>query len=82
MTAQQDIYAGLTAIFRKIFRDDGIVLHPDSTPDTITGWDSFKYVTVLMEIEQSFAVELDGPELDTVRSVGELVALIEARSPR
>ncbi len=80
MISPDDIYAELTVTFRSIFRDNTIILRPESTPETIAGWDSFKYVSVLVAIEAAYAIELDGPELDNVQNVGELVALIQAKA--
>lgn len=80
MITQDDIYAELTVTFREIFRDPKIVLRPESTPETIAGWDSFKYVSVLVALESAYTIELDGPELDHVQNVGELVALIHAKA--
>jgi acyl carrier protein len=74
MISHDDIYAELTITFRDIFRDTTIILRPESTPETIAGWDSFKYVSVLVAIEAAYTIELDGPELDNVQNVGELVA--------
>ncbi len=82
MATQDDIYATLTRIFREVFHNDGIVLQASSTPATIAGWDSFKYVSVLMAVEAAYDMELDGPELDALESVGELVALIQAKAGR
>jgi acyl carrier protein len=79
MISHDDIYAELTITFRDIFRDTTIILRPESTPETIAGWDSFKYVSVLVAIEAAYTIELDGPELDNVQNVGELVALIQAK---
>jgi len=80
MISTDDIYAELTLTFRDIFRDTRIILRPESTPETIAGWDSFKYVSVLVAIEAAYNIELDGPELDNVQNVGELVALIQAKA--
>jgi len=80
MLSQDDIYAELTLTFREIFRDNKIMLRPDSSPDNIAGWDSFKYVSVLVALEAAYTIELDGPELDHVQNVGELVALIQAKA--
>jgi acyl carrier protein len=80
MITQDDLYAELTVTFREIFRDPKIMLRPESTPETIGGWDSFKYVSVLVALEAAYGIELDGPELDSVQNVGELVALIEAKA--
>ncbi len=80
MISHDDILVKLTIIFRDIFRDTSIVLRSDSTPETIAGWDSFKYVSVLVAIEAAYTIELDGPELDNVQNVGELVALIQSKA--
>jgi acyl carrier protein len=80
MISQDDIYAELTITFREIFRDTKIILRAESTPETIAGWDSFKYVSVLVAIEAGYNIELDGPELDNVQNVGGLVALIQAKA--
>jgi acyl carrier protein len=82
MITQDTILAELTLTFRDIFRDSRIVLRPDSTPDTIAGWDSFKYVSILVALEAAYNVELDGPELDHVQNVGELVALIQSKAQK
>jgi acyl carrier protein len=80
MPTHAEIHDSLTRIFRDIFKDPGIVLKADSTPDTIAGWDSFKYVSILMAIENVYGIEMDGPELDHVQNVGELVTLIHDKS--
>jgi acyl carrier protein len=82
MITQDAILAELTVTFRDIFRDSRIVLRPESTPDTIAGWDSFKYVSILVALEAAYNVELDGPELDHVQNVGELVALIQSKAQK
>jgi acyl carrier protein len=70
----------LTRIFRDVFRNETIELHAGSTPDTIAGWDSFKYVSVIVALEKTYGIALDGPELDTLQTVGDLAALIQARA--
>jgi acyl carrier protein len=80
MPTQAEIHETLTRIFRDIFKSPSIELKLDSTPDTIAGWDSFKYVSVLMAIETTYGIEMDGPELDHVQNVGQLIALIQSKS--
>jgi acyl carrier protein len=82
MISQDDILAQLTITFREIFCDANIVLRPDSTPETIAGWDSFKYVSILVAIEAAYTIELDGPELDNAQNVGDLVALIQSKAKK
>jgi acyl carrier protein len=35
---------------------------PDSTPDTIAGWDSLTHLNFVLAIEQTFGVELEPEE--------------------
>ena len=41
------------------------------------GWDSFRYVEVIVELETTYGIELDGPEIDDVHTVGDLVILVQ-----
>ncbi len=53
MTSRDAILETLTRIFRDVFRNETIELHAGSTPDTIAGWDSFKYVSVIVALEKT-----------------------------
>ncbi len=74
------IYEGLTQIFRDIFMRDDIVLHPETTAKDIEGWDSFKMIEIFMGVEEAYGFSFDTREVDTLKNVGELVAIIARRS--
>ena len=71
-----EIYAELTSIFREVFGNEGIELNPQSTADTIVGWDSFKFVEVIIAIESRFGIELKASEIDAIEKVGDLASMI------
>ncbi len=81
MTPPADaVYATLAAIFRRVFGREPGALDAGATSQTIAGWDSFRYVEIIVELETTYGIELDGPEIDEVHTVGDLVALVLAKT--
>jgi len=79
-TPEKKILVELTDIFRTVFEDDSIVLDLHITQDDIPQWDSMAHVTLVVEVEHRFGVKFKTAEVEELRDVGELVALIKARS--
>ena len=73
---QHDIYARLTTIFHDLFDDDSIALHPGLTAADVPEWDSFNHINIVVAVEQHFGVKFKTAEIESLRNVGELVALI------
>jgi acyl carrier protein len=73
------ILASLTGLFRDVFADPTIVLHPETTAEDIPAWDSMSQVTLTVEIEHRFNIKIKSAEMEQLRVVGELVDLIERR---
>jgi acyl carrier protein len=48
----------------------------ETTADQTDGWDSFNHVNIVVAIEQHFGVKFKTAEIESLRNVGELVALI------
>jgi acyl carrier protein len=55
---EAETYAELTSVFREVFDDDGLMLHPDTTADDIPGWDSQANITLVAAAEQHFGVRV------------------------
>ena len=69
----------LTDIFRDAFDDDEMVLSGDMSADTVEGWDSLKMISILIAVETRFGTRLTSKEVDGLRTVDDLVTLIEAK---
>lgn len=48
----------------------------ETTADQTEGWDSFNHINIVVAAEQHFGIKFKTAELETLRNVGELVALI------
>ena len=78
----EEIYAGLTEIFRDVFDDDAIQLRSDTMASDIGGWDSQAHVAIIVAAEERFGVRFRTAELDDLKNIGELVRLLAAKRSR
>ncbi|MBU6424796.1 MAG: acyl carrier protein [Rhodospirillales bacterium] len=76
-----DILQRLIEIFRHVFDSDDLVLKPDMTSDDIEGWDSMSTITLAMEIERRFRIKIKMADMESLKSVKELMALIQSCLP-
>jgi acyl carrier protein len=76
---QAEIYETLTGIFRSALGDESIVLSSETTPNDIEKWDSFRYVDIILRIEELMNVRIRAKEANQLKTVGEMVALIHSK---
>jgi acyl carrier protein len=76
---QTVIYERLTAIFRRIFNDDTIVLSGELTANDVANWDSLTHMLMIGEVESEFSIKFKLKELGKLDNVGSLVSLIAAK---
>ena len=79
MATNADIYAGLNHIFRDVFGDDALTVGPQTTADQVPGWDSIKMVSIIIAVEQHFDVKLRSREVDQLKTVGDLAAVVKTK---
>ena len=82
MMSGSEILAALTGIFRAVLDDDTIVLKPETTARDIPGWDSMSNISIKVEVERRFKMKFKTAELEEMRNVGELAAVIEKRTAK
>ena len=76
---ESDIYARLTEIFKDVF-DDVIVATPALSAKDVDGWDSITHIRLILTVEKAFKVKFSTSEIGRMETVGDLVALIKART--
>jgi acyl carrier protein len=77
---RQDIYGKLTHIFTEVFDEDSITVTPELSATNLEGWDSLTHVRLILTVEKAFKIKFSTSEIGKLKNVGELVALIEART--
>ena len=76
---RQTIYDQLTPVFQDVLETPDLVLTPQLTAAEVPEWDSFNHINLVVAIEAHFGVKFQTAELESLQSVGQLVALLEQK---
>ena len=69
----------LQEIFRSQLGDPAIELSRELETGSLEGWDSFANVEILLECEAHWKLRFTASEIDSLRSIGDLVSAIEVK---
>ena len=70
-----EIYQALAGIFTNVFKRR-VELNPALTAPEVPGWDSFRFLSIIMATEDHFHIKLPAADLDEFKNVGDLVRAI------
>ena len=82
MTAEADILAALTPIFREVLDREDLELRPELSARDIPEWDSFAHVNITVAAELRFGVKFMTAELERLCNIGDFARLIAAKLGR
>ncbi len=74
---KESIVEPLTDIFRKLFEDESISLSADLTANDIDSWDSLNHMRLIHEVESKFEIRIPFAKLVDLKTVGDLVEIID-----
>ncbi len=72
----------LTAIFRDEFEDSALVINDSTTANQIENWDSLATINIIVASEWEFKIKFENLEIQSIRSVGDFLRIIEDRTGR
>jgi len=70
----------LTAIFRKVFCNDSLVLSNDLSAHDVEQWDSLSHMLLITEIENEFVIKFKLKDLNKMRNVGDMIDIISLKT--
>jgi len=70
----------LTSIFRDVFDEESIRVVPELSARDVHGWDSLAHIRLILTVEKAFKVRFSTSEIGKLQTVGDLVALIKAKT--
>ena len=76
---QDNVYDTLTEILQDVFDNDTVVATPELSARDVPEWDSFNHINVVAAAEMKFGVKFRTSEIETLRNIGDFVALIERK---
>jgi acyl carrier protein len=69
----------LTAVFNDVFVGQNVVLNPEMDARSLKNWDSFNHINLILGIEDEFAVSFSTKEIESIRTVGQLVDALRSK---
>jgi acyl carrier protein len=78
--SRADILAAITEIVRPILGRPDIVLTESTAARDVPEWDSLAHVTIMVRVEEKFAIRLRAAEIVRLSGVGALIDLVERRT--
>lgn len=77
---ESEIYDRLTPVFRDVFDDEELTPNAAMTADDVEEWDSLSHIRLIVSVEKAFDIRIATSELTQLKSVGDLVQLISAKT--
>jgi acyl carrier protein len=77
---EPESFVFLTRMLQRVFERTDIVATPELTAKDVFGWDSFKQVELLMEIQEELGIEFTTEEMDDIENVGALARIVRAHA--
>jgi acyl carrier protein len=74
-----DLLLRVNEVFRDVLDEPGLNLQPDSTPDTVEGWDSLSHMQIVAELESRFEVRFTTAEIQSFSTVARVLEVLFAR---
>lgn len=74
-----EIVNKLTAIFRKVFNNDSLILINEMTANDVDQWDSLSHMILITEIESDFSIKFKLKDLNKMRNVGDMIDIITSK---
>ena len=76
---KQEIIEKITGIFRDVFSDNNIVINDEMTANDVENWDSLTHMLMITKVEETFGIKFKLRELNKLKSVGDLVEIVESK---
>jgi len=70
----------LREIMIDVFDVDDLAITAQTTADDVEEWDSLSHVRLLVAVERKFKIKFSNSEIESLKSVGDLVRLVQAKA--
>lgn len=76
---EQEIYEKLTTLCEKAFNRENLTITAETSAKDIAEWTSLTYMTLVFDIEETFAFRVKLKDMMAWKNVGDIVATISKR---
>ena len=74
-----DLFESVAAVIRDILEQPDVSITETTAAGDIEGWDSFKQIEILITLESEFGIKFTSAEMDSLKNVGDLVAVVRRK---
>lgn len=78
--SSETILSELREIMLDVFDIDELELTDATTADDVEEWDSLSHVRLVVAVERKFGFKFKNSEIESLKTVGDLVRLIESKT--
>jgi acyl carrier protein len=75
----QPVFEQVADVIRNVLDKPDLAITPDTSAADVAEWDSFNHINITVAIEAAFGIKFKAAEVEELRNVGELVALVEKK---
>jgi acyl carrier protein len=73
---ETEIWDALTALLRTQFKDDHLMVRPQTTAADVPGWDSLAHIRLILAVEKGFGIKFRTAEISSFENMGDLAAMV------
>lgn len=77
--SREEVFKRINEVFRYEFDDKSLEIKEETTAADVEGWDSLKHISLIEAIEDEFDIRFTMLEVNGMKNVGEMAAIIEER---
>jgi len=76
-----ELYQRVADVFRSILTDEQMeALHPNASMDDVEGWDSLNFLEVIMGLESTFDIRIDGLDAANLTSIPNILEYLRSNA--
>lgn len=76
-----EIYQRVENIFHNILTEEQMqALNPRATMDDVEGWDSLNFLDMIMGLESTFNIRIDGLDAASLTTIPNIIEYLESKS--
>ncbi|WP_372519574.1 acyl carrier protein [Candidatus Ruminimicrobiellum ovillum] len=76
---KEQIIKELEQIFKSVLEEDDLTISENMETSDIQGWDSLAHINIIEEIEKHFNIHISVGEIVVLKTVGDMVKLIQSK---
>jgi len=75
----RDVLAQVQQVAAEVFDSPADAIQADSSPQTLSNWDSIQHLNFIMSLESRFKVEFSPEEMESIKHIGDAARLIAGK---